>query len=61
MRKYYGTDDKNIVKINDEFSFNLNKRVLLKDGKMVDLRRKRGRFGRVFGLTSKFLRQHGGA
>ena len=37
MRKYYGTDDKNIVKINDEFSFNLNKRVLLKDGKMVDL------------------------
>jgi len=37
MRKYYGTDDKNIVKINDQFSFNLNKRVLLKDGKMVDL------------------------
>ena len=37
MRKYYGTDDKNIVKINKEFSFNLNKRVLYKNGKAVDL------------------------
>lgn len=37
MRKYYSIDDKSVILLNGDFSFNTNKRALLKNGSMVDL------------------------
>lgn len=37
MRKYYSVDDKSVVLLNGDFSFNTNKRTLLKNGSMIDL------------------------
>lgn len=37
MRKYYSMDDKNIVLLNNDFSFNITKRTLIKNGSMIDL------------------------
>ncbi|MBE2985268.1 response regulator transcription factor [Campylobacter sp. RM9344] len=37
MRKYYSVDDKNVIKLNGGFEFNTSKRVLQKDGALIDL------------------------